>query len=231
MVKCQKHAIFQMVFKLPNTRFSDHILAKRRNKVERKIYIMPKRGIINSNQNNITKTESDIKAVFDFLNSLKPNGATRKKIHEKTGFSDSKVLRLLKHLQQEKQPYGGKIYIVKKEGYVYKVVVYDQQGSVIDYGESFKKTPYDNLKNAIIDINALTKKEAIFVNDAVVLYPMKKRARDRIKILLFEYYGTDIKDIIPVDRGLYLILSTDDKNRFNKLKDSLVKLYKESTWI
>lgn len=189
---------------------------------------MPKRGIIDSNQNNITKTESDIKAVFDFLNSLKPNGATRKKIHEKTGFSDSKVLRLLKQLQYIEQPYGDKKYIVKREGYVYKVVIYDQSGSVIDYGESFKKTPFDTVKQAIIDTNALTKKEAAFVNEAVILYPMKKRARNQIKILLSEFYGADIKDIIPVDSGLYLILSTDDKVRFNKTKANLTKLYEKS---
>ncbi len=189
---------------------------------------MPKKGIIQKNRQTHLQRDPDLDAVFACLNSLKPNGATKKEICKRTGLSESKVRRHLEYLQQNRQSYGNKEYIVKREGYVYEVVVYDQDGSIIDYGESFKKTALDELKAHIGDVNALTAKEAIFVNDTVILFPMTKRARKQIKTLLSKFYGADIKDIISVDSGLYLILSTDDKDRFNKTKESLIKLYKES---
>ncbi len=190
---------------------------------------MPKKGISRCNQKHSLTKNTDREIVFDYLNKLKPNGATKKQICEKTGLSKSKVRRQLDILQEKPQPYGNKSYYVIREGYIYKVEVHNQDGSIINYGK-FTRTAskaYENLKTAISDANALTAKEATPVNDAVILYPMKKRARKHIKALITESFGTNIKDIFVVDKGLYLILSTDDKNRFKETKQILYELYKE----
>lgn len=190
---------------------------------------MPKKGISRNNQKHSLTKNTDREIVFNYLNKLKPNGATKKEICKKTGLSESKVRRQLDILQDEPQPYGNKSYKVKREGYIYKVEVYDQDGSVINY-EKFTRNAskaYENLKKDIVDTNALTAKKATPVNDAVILYPMKKRPRKQIKALITESFGSDIKDILPVDDGLYLILSTDDENRFKQTKRILYELYKE----
>ena len=98
---------------------------------------MPKRGIINSNQkHNIKDKEKkkEINTIFRYLNKLKPKGATKQEICQKTNLSESKVQRHLEYLQFEPQKYGNKSYEVKREGYTYIVLVTDKDGTIIDYG-------------------------------------------------------------------------------------------------
>ena len=185
---------------------------------------MPKKGIIRSNEKTLLP-DKNTAAVFNYLNSLKPKGAKKKEICQKTGFSESKVQRILTKLQSKPYQYRNLYYTVKRVGYTYSVVIEDKEGKIVDYNTFEDSANFVSLIQAIFDTNGLNGKIAELVNDSVILYPTKKKSRNQITKLLSDYYKSDIKDIVPVDRVLYLILSTDDRDNFKKVKSSLLGLY------
>lgn len=186
---------------------------------------MPKKGIIGANNKTSLKKDTEKESVFNYLNKLKNDGkgATAEEICAHTGLPMTAVNRILSDLQSNKYLYGKSSYIVKRYGNIYKVVVYDSNQKIIN-GSNFE-SEYKDLICSIADTNGLNENYAIETNNAVILYPTDKRKRNQIKRLLSDSFQDKIKDIVPVERGLYIILSTDNKAIFDKTKKDLLKLY------
>lgn len=91
-----------------------------------------------------------------------------------------------------------------------------------DHRESIEEANIKELANA----NVLENEEAIILTSTVIFYKVKTRARTQVIRVLKNLYPDDfIHDIVPCDRGVYIILKENDY--LNLTKGELQKLYKE----
>jgi DNA-binding MarR family transcriptional regulator len=176
---------------------------------------MPKRSILQTNNNKLTSPNNIDDKIFDYLRSHMTDSSTQSKIASEINVDRSTVSRHIEALVGQKKLYGDYFYHIERVSRRYQMFKTAKDANIMaklnefDYAkERLECRIYDLAQQKVCSSNTAE------LLPAVILYRIKKNSTTEVTQALFSTFSSDvIQKIIPSEEGLYIILKSQSDRR------------------
>lgn len=192
---------------------------------------MARKKVTTRDKVSLVHTDIVTDKILEFLKQYKTKKHTQSNIATGIHMSVSTVSREIKKMVGKTYEKNQQSYTVcqgkNEKTNIYYVIHKNKDGNIVNSFKDPNRIFY--FAEKIAKKYIWKNKKAIIVNRLVVLYEINKRYQSMIQPILYEMCNDSIIDIVPCEKGIYIILK-EDQNLKNAKKD-ICDLYKTAVEI